>query len=267
MIPKVIHYCWFGGNPLPPLAVKCIESWKKYCPEYEIKEWNESNFDLNCCNYVKEAYETKKWAFVTDYVRLYIMVHEGGIYMDTDVEVIAPLDNFLVNRAFSGFENATEIPTGIMACEKDFPLFIELLHDYDNRHFKQDDGTLDMSTNVKIITKLCRKYGFISNNQKQQIQGLVLYPNDVFCPKSYDTGEIHLTDKTVTIHHFAGSWISTAGKVSNYIKTKTQNKGILLRSIGIFVAAPFTITDRIKKTGISKTIQYFGNKLIHYKSN
>ena len=95
MIPKVIHYCWFGGNPLPELAQKCIASWKKYCPDYEIKEWNESNFDLNCCDYVREAYEAKKWAFVSDVARLYAMVHEGGIYMDTDVEVIAPLDSLL----------------------------------------------------------------------------------------------------------------------------------------------------------------------------
>ena len=104
MIPKVIHYCWFGGNPLPELAQKCIASWKKYCPDYEIKEWNESNFDLNCCDYVREAYEAKKWAFVSDVARLYAMVHEGGIYMDTDVEVIAPLDSLLQYHAVSGFE-------------------------------------------------------------------------------------------------------------------------------------------------------------------
>ena len=130
MIPKIIHYCWFGGNPLSDLAQKCIDSWKKYCPDYEIKEWNESNFDLNSCDYVREAYQAKKWAFVTDYVRLYAMVTEGGIYMDTDVEVIRPLDSFLSNRAFSGFEDETNIPTGIMACEKGFPLFEELLEEY-----------------------------------------------------------------------------------------------------------------------------------------
>lgn len=116
MIPKKIHYCWFGGNPLPPLAVKCIESWKKYCPDYEIKEWNESNFDLNCNEYVREAYEAKKWAFITDVVRLYAMVTEGGIYMDTDVEVLRPLDDLLVYEAVSGFETKTRIPTGLMAC-------------------------------------------------------------------------------------------------------------------------------------------------------
>ena len=111
MIPKIIHYCWFGGKPLPELAQKCIASWKKYCPDYEIKEWNESNFNLNSCDYVREAYEAKKWAFITDYVRLYAMVTEGGIYMDTDVEVIKPLDPFLKHKAFSGFEDEVSIPT------------------------------------------------------------------------------------------------------------------------------------------------------------
>ena len=123
MIPKTIHYCWFGGNPLPDLAVKCIDSWKKYCPDYEIKEWNEKNFNLDACPYVREAYEAKKWAFVSDYARLYAMVTEGGIYMDTDVEVLKPLDEYLDNLAFSGFQTEKEIPTGIMACEKGFPLF------------------------------------------------------------------------------------------------------------------------------------------------
>ena len=123
MIPKIIHYCWFGGKNLPPLAKRCIASWKKYLPDYEIKEWNESNFDINCCDYVREAYQAKKWAFVTDYVRLFVLVNEGGIYMDTDVEVIGSLDYFLENEAFSGLENSSYISTGIMASERNFKLF------------------------------------------------------------------------------------------------------------------------------------------------
>ncbi|MEI3219550.1 MAG: glycosyltransferase [Lachnoclostridium sp.] len=100
MIPKVIHYCWFGRGKMPELANKCIESWKKYCPDYEIIEWNEDNFDINCCPYVKEAYESKRFAFVTDYVRLYAMYTQGGIYMDTDVEVLRNLDEFLIHQGF-----------------------------------------------------------------------------------------------------------------------------------------------------------------------
>ena len=126
MIPKIIHYCWFGGNELPEMAKRCINSWKQVLPEYKIIRWDESNFDI-CNTYVKEAYENKKYAFVTDYVRLYTMYTYGGIYMDTDVEVLKPLDKFLVNKAFSGFENYMNIPTGIMACEKGYPDFKELL--------------------------------------------------------------------------------------------------------------------------------------------
>ena len=123
MIPKTIHYIWFGGNPLPEDAKRCIDTWKKYCPDYEIKEWNESNFDVAQNDYIKEAYEAKKWAFVSDYARLKVLVEYGGIYMDTDVEVLKPLDRFLSERAFSGFEDADAIPAGIMACEKGFELF------------------------------------------------------------------------------------------------------------------------------------------------
>ena len=118
MIPKIIHYCWFGGNPLPPLALKCIESWKKYCPDYEIKIWDESNFDININKYATEAYEAKKWAFVSDVARLWVLYNYGGIYMDTDLEVIKPLDEFLYHKAFSGFEDEVNIPTGIIASEK-----------------------------------------------------------------------------------------------------------------------------------------------------
>lgn len=263
MIPKIIHYCWFGGKPLPDLAQKCISSWKKYCPDYEIKEWNESNFDLNSCVYVKEAYEAKKWAFITDYVRLYAMVTEGGIYMDTDVEVIKPLDLFLQHKAFSGFEDATRIPTGIMACEKDFPLFKKLLEDYNHRHFIMDNGKYDLTTNVDTITALCRNYGFRGNNTLQDVCGFVLYPHDVFCPKSHETGMINLTDQTVTIHHFSGSWQNPEAKISANIKRKMENKGSLLRLIGKAVAFPFTYVDRAKNEGVKKAIKYYINKMVN----
>lgn len=206
-IPKKIHYCWFGGNPLPKLAKKCIKSWKKYCKDYEIVEWNENTFDLSSAPlYVRQAYEAKKWAFVSDYVRLYAMVTQGGIYMDTDVEVIKKIDDFLINQAFSGFENEKEIPTGIMACEKDFPLFCEFLRYYDTATFIKEDGSYNLTTNVTIMTEICLKYGLQQNNTLQCVEGLTLYPKDYFCPKSYVTEKINKTKNTVTIHHFSASW-------------------------------------------------------------
>ncbi len=208
MIPKKIHYCWFGGNPLPDMAQHCIASWKKYCPDYEIIEWNEQNFDLNCCDYVREAYKAKKWAFVSDVARLYALVTEGGIYMDTDVEVLKPLDDILECDAVSGFEGVDRIPTGLMGCVAGQPLFTELLHDYDNAHFRLPDGSLDTTTNVTRITNTCLKYGLVLNNTKQTVSGFTLFPKDYFCPKDSETKQLDITENTYTIHHFDGSWQS-----------------------------------------------------------
>ena len=210
MIPKVIHYCWFGHNSLPPLALKCIESWKKYLPDYEIKEWNEDNFDLDMFPYVREAYDNKKYAFVTDVVRLYVLYNYGGIYMDTDVEVVKPLDSFLHYHAFSGFENEINVPTGIMASEMGGRWAKENLEYYNGRHFVKEDGSLDLTTNVSTITNYMIAKGLKQNNSLQDFPGLIiLFPKDYFCPKSYVDGRIYLTSNTVTIHHFAGSWKSS----------------------------------------------------------
>lgn len=209
MIPKVIHYCWFGGKELPKEAVKCIESWKKFCPDYEIIEWNENNFDVKSNQYVFEAFQSKKWAFITDYVRLYVLVKYGGFYMDTDVELIKSLNSLLDYHAVSGFENNHSIHTGLMACEKGFPLFDELLHEYDDIHFIKNDGSLDLTTNVERITNTCKKYGLILNDSLQIISNFTLLPHDYLCPKDHSTGRIHLTKNTICIHHFAGSWVDS----------------------------------------------------------
>ena len=225
MIPKTIHYCWFGGNPLPKLAKKCIKSWKKYCKDYEIIQWNEKTFDIKSAPlYVRQAYDAKKWAFVTDYVRLYAMVKYGGVYMDTDVEVIKPLDAFLNHKAFSGFENDTQIPTGIMACEKDFPLFERLLRYYDNASFFNEDGTMNCTTNVAIITQTCLEYGLKQNNTFQIIDGFALYPKDYFCPIEWSTLIKKETENTATIHHFSGSWHTKSEKNTHKQQIKKQRR-------------------------------------------
>ena len=160
MIPKKIHYCWFGRGEKNKLYLSCIESWKKHFPDFEIIEWNEDNFDVNCNDYVREAYESKKYAFVTDYVRLYVLYNYGGIYMDTDVEVLKPLDPFLEHPAFSGFENNDSVPTGIMAARKKNKWIKDLLNEYNDLKFIKEDGSLDLTTNVVRITELSmKKYG------------------------------------------------------------------------------------------------------------
>lgn len=217
MIPKVIHYCWFGGKPLPPLAKKCLKSWKKHCPNYEIKRWDESNFDINMCRYVKEAYEAKKYAFVTDFVRLWALVKFGGIYMDTDVEVLKSLDPILQYKAVSGFEKLNIIPTGLMACEKGFPLFEEFLRDYDNLPFLLPDGKQDLTPNVIRMTNICLKYGLIANNTEQTVNGFKLFPMEYFCPVTYNGSVGGITNNTFTIHHFMSSWCKTSPRWRIYL--------------------------------------------------
>ena len=225
MIPKVIHYCWFGRNPLPPSARKCIESWKKYLPDYEIKEWNEDNFDLDKYPYVREAYDNRKFAFVTDVVRLYALYNEGGIYMDTDVEVLKSLDPFLHHVAFSGFENDTNIPTGIMASEKGGKWAKDNLDYYNNRHFLLPDGNLDLTTNVTTITNYMLKHGLQQNNTFQDFSNLItFYPKDYFCPKSYKDGKIYITKNSVCIHHFSGSWVAHNKKMKKFFFNKILGK-------------------------------------------
>lgn len=206
MIPKTIHYCWFGRGPLPDIAEKCIESWKNVLSDYEIVRWDEDSFDINSNSYVREAYESRKFAFVSDYVRLYALYTQGGVYMDTDVEVLKSLDGYLFHEAFSGFENVYSIPTGIMACEKGFKGFGELLRWYDKKHFLLSDGSMDTTTNVETITNYYLKRGLKRDNSFQVVEGFALYPNIVFCPYKHEIGS-RCFSRTVTIHHKYGSWI------------------------------------------------------------
>jgi len=208
MIPKVIHYCWFGRGQMPSLAVKCMESWKKFLPDYELKLWNEDSFDINSVPYVKEAYEARKFAFVTDYVRLYALYNFGGIYMDTDVEVLKSLDNLLNLPAFSGYESNkfSSFPTGIMASEKAGIWAKEQLAYYEGIHFIKPDGSFDMTTNTQTISRIMCENGFVLNGEYQVYKkNMHAFPKDYFCPKT-STRVLKLTENSYCIHHFAGSW-------------------------------------------------------------
>jgi hypothetical protein len=221
MIPKIIHYCWFGGNPLPKLAIDCIASWKTFLPEYEIIEWNETNFPIDQFIFAKQALESKKYAFITDVCRLYALKKIGGIYMDTDVEVLKPLDDFLHHTAFSGFENDDYVPTGIMASQKEEKWVTEMLNYYDNNPFINDDLSLKLTSNTFIITQFMIQKGFVMNNSFQELKDYIaFYPNEYFCPKSYKTGNIELTQNSYCIHHFAKSWTPMKDKWRNVLKLK-----------------------------------------------
>lgn len=216
MIPKIIHYCWFGRDKMPALAIECINSWKIHLHDYDIRLWNEDNFDIDSVFYVKEAYEARKFAFVTDYVRLYALYHFGGIYMDTDMEVIKSLDDLLHLPAFSGFESGKDIPTGIIASEKGGYWAKEQLGYYKDRHFVLPDGTLDMTTNVQIISGIMLSSGFVLRNSYQIYKDCIhIFPKDYFCPMSR-TGVITITPNTYCIHHFAGSWQSKKNRLKKF---------------------------------------------------
>lgn len=224
-IPKIIHYCWFGRNEKPDSVIKYIESWKKFLPDYNFVEWNEENFDLDSYIFARQAYDMKKFAFVTDIVRLYAIYNYGGIYMDTDVEVLKPLDELLINKGFSGFENDTQIPTGIMAAKKGNSWVKDQLDYYTGREFIMENGSLNMTTNVQIISKISsEKHNFIPNGKFQILKGdFAIYPKDYFCPKSPVTGKIHITENTYTIHHFSGTWVSDEEKKHANLYRKITN--------------------------------------------
>lgn len=215
-IPKVIHYCWFGKNPLPELTLKCIESWKKYLPDYQIIEWNENNFDVNICPYVKEAYEASKFAFVSDYARFYILYNYGGIYIDVDVEVIKPIDKFLEHEAFAGFESKKHVAPGlILGAKKGNKIIKEILDSYSNRKFLLDDGNFNLTTVVEYTTDVLLKYGLKPNNSLQNVNEMVIYPKTYFCPLSHNSKKQNFSENTYTIHHYAGSWLSEKQRKRN----------------------------------------------------
>lgn len=229
-IPKTIHYCWFGNNPLPALERKCIESWREHCPDYEIIEWNERNFDVNCCSYVKEAYEQQKWAFVSDYARFKILYEQGGVYFDTDVELIRDIDDILEKGAFMGLERPVEddilaVAPGLgLAAPAGHFFFKEVLEEYSKRNFTREDGRCNQLTVVRFVTDLLVKYGLENSNCIQKAADIYIYPNDYFCPKDYATGIVNCTENTRAIHHFSASWFSK--RELNWYKLE-QKIGIL----------------------------------------
>ena len=226
MIPKIIHYCWFGRGKMPQLANDCIDSWHKYLPDYELKLWNEDSFDINSVPYVLEAYQARKFAFVTDYVRLFALFNYGGVYMDTDVEVLKPLDSLLDLPAFSGYESNkfSSFPTGIMASQKGGICVKEQISYYENIHFVKPDGTFDMTTNTQTISRIMNENGFQLNGKYQVYKNdMHAFPKDYFCPKT-STGILKLTENTYCIHHFAGSWYTP----SKYEKVKSYMLKVFL---------------------------------------
>lgn len=216
MIPKIIHYCWFGKGTKPRYVKKCIESWRKWLPDYEVKEWNEDNFDVNMTSYTQEAYAAKKYAFVSDVARFWILYHEGGLYFDTDVEIIRPFDDIVEAGAFMGIEGPAvdgalpAINPGLaLGAEKGNLVSKAILDHYQPLHFITDDGKMAEGTVVTHTTEvLAAQFNLQPVNTIQQLSGMSIYPVDYFNPFNDLTGILHKTENTHSIHWFAKSWIN-----------------------------------------------------------
>ena len=218
-IPKIIHYCWFGGNEKPKKVNKCIESWKKFMPEFEIIEWNESNFDINALQYTKQAYEMKKYAFVSDVARLKALSIYGGIYFDTDVEVFKNFTPLLNEKCILGFEEEEYIATSMMAAEPNNTLINRFLKIYDNISFLDEEGNIIEGTNVSKLTDLLVEKGLKRENIYQKLDdNISIYPKEYFSPYVYPYGIYQITDNSYCVHHFFVSWKSKTVLLKRYLK-------------------------------------------------
>lgn len=231
MIPKIIHYCWFGRNPKPQLAEKCFASWKKYCPDYEIKEWNEDTYNLSKAPlYVQQAYEAKKWAFVTDYVRLQVVYEHGGIYLDTDVELVRNPDGLLNCTAFFGFEGDYSIATGLgFGAVKNSDILKELMADYRDIPFILHNGEMDLTPCPVRNTEIFLRNGLKLDGSKQVLEdGTLILPAEYLCPLDNATRILRKTKNTVSIHHFDASWQPLEQKHA-HDKLARQRRMLLLK--------------------------------------
>lgn len=225
MIPKIIHYCWFGQGELPAIAKKCMKSWQEQMPGVKIVRWDETNYDVTKNRYMREAYAKKKYAFVSDYARLDIIYQNGGIYLDVDVELIRPLDPILENNhCFLGFQTALPsgeflVNTGLgFGAEPGNKLIRQILKDYEDLVFIKEDGSLDLVSCPMRNSSVLKDIGLTTNNKLQMVVDARIYPCDYFCPMNEQNGKIQLTNNTVSIHHFSASWLPLSRKIKRQIR-------------------------------------------------
>lgn len=258
MIPKIIHYCWFGGKDIPDKDRKNIEGWKKLNPDFKIMRWDESNYDIHKNKYMEEAYSVPKWGFVPDYARTDIIYRYGGFYFDTDVELKKPLDELLENKCVMGFEKKDSVNHGHgFGAEKGHPFLKEMLDFYDSISFINKDGTLNMTASPVYITKLLVNHGLILNGEYQIVDDIHVYPCEVFCPKDYFTGDIKMTKRTIGIHHFNLSWMN-----ENDV-AKMKEIGEYSKKYGLFIARNVVdIKYAIRDGGVKQLIRIIYSKII-----
>lgn len=207
-VPKIIHYCWFGGKEMPEKEKSCVETWKEFFADYELKLWTEENFDYQQCNFAREAYENKKYAFVSDYARAKLLYEYGGLYMDTDVKVMKDFPKTDAQKGFMGFERRAFLGTAVIASEPKNDNIKELLDYYEQHHFIQEDGSFDNIANVSILTDIMKEKGLVLGGERQIVDGFEIFNREVFYPKKLSETEFRVTEETSAIHMCSNSWLS-----------------------------------------------------------
>ena len=259
MIPKKIHYCWFGGKEIPEKDRKCIESWKKYCPDYEIIQWNEDNYDVSKCKYMYQAYTQQKWGFVPDYARLDIVYNEGGIYLDTDVELVKSLDGFLNLKGFMGFENENYVNLGAgFGAEKNNKVIKKMRDIYDEQEFIKADGTNNLTASPKYTTYVLKKMGLVMNNITQKVDGVTVFASDYFSPLNFLDGVLSLTENTYGIHWFNMSWKEQDEKKLIHIQQENIRK--FGKRTGRFINKFYILIYYLRKEGVIKSCRRLVSK-------
>lgn len=256
---KIIHYCWFGGNPLSELTKKCIETWKKYLPDFEIKEWNENNFDVNQCEFVKQAYEQKKWAFVSDYARFKALEEYGGLYLDTDMEITADISKYLENELFLGQEDSKLINAAVVwSKEKNNTHIKNIVKSYEEKEEFNATGDLYKESVPQVLSSYFKDFGF--DKEKEEIQVIdenkvYIYPMEYFYPLSYDHQHNKFTENSCMIHHFDATWISPMEKFKTDMKRKNMKWVVYI--IDFFIAIKRKIAFFINFEDVSIFLSLF----------
>ncbi len=244
-IPKIIHYFWFGGNPKPKIVLDCIESWKKKMPEWQIKEWNEYNYDIHCCKYVEKAYQMKKWAFVSDYARFDVLNKYGGIYLDTDVELLKEIPAKFFENPFTAVDsNGLVAPGLILALPSNYWLSKKVLESFCDEIFNDCKMNSDVTINTRV-NKIIKKMGYIEKDEYQKLNDLHIYPSEFFCGYDVNIHEYRITKNTISVHHYASSWMSE-GQLK-----KRKCQAVIKKIIGV---KGYKLLIKIKRNiiGVSK---------------
>lgn len=260
MIPKKIHYCWLGDKEKTELVLKCIKSWKKYCPDYEIIEWSEQNINLKSVPYMEQAYDAKAWGFVPDVARLQIIYNHGGIYLDTDVEIIRTFDDLLNNHAFVGRESGDYVNLGSGFGAEPNNQYIKLMLDaYNDLSFRLKDGSLNRIASPKIQTDTLKKIGLKEDDILQNIGNLTVYTKDYFSPIDYYTGLCEITDNTHSIHHYDGSWLTESERKEQEQRLRVMKK--YGKRFGKIIWVLVKFIAKIKNDGLCNTIGFCISKI------